>query len=63
MDQATVEYSPDALYVLVRVPKCLLVFTKAQWVDAMRRGKSFSRYGGEKPGSSRMGGCDPHWQG
>jgi hypothetical protein len=36
-------FSEDGAYILLKVPRCLLVFTRAQWVEAIRRGKSWKR--------------------
>jgi uncharacterized C2H2 Zn-finger protein len=46
-------------WVLLRVPRCLLVFTKNEWIRAIRRGKSWRRHGGEKlRGEKLRGHCD-----
>jgi hypothetical protein len=35
-------------YVYLRIPRCLLVFTKAAWIRGIRQGKHFKRHGGIK---------------
>ena len=36
-------YSKGGDFILVKVPRCLLVFTKGEWLKALRRGKSTLR--------------------
>ena len=36
-------YSKGGDFILVKVPRCLLVFTKSEWIKALRRGKSTLR--------------------
>jgi len=41
------EYRDGGKYIVVKVPRCVLVFTKSQWIDAIKRGKIWRRHGGE----------------
>ena len=42
------EYRDGGKYIVVKVPRCVLVFTRNQWIDAIKRGKILRRHGGEK---------------
>lgn len=35
-------------WVLFRIPRCLLVFTREELIKAIKRGKIWRRHGGEK---------------
>ncbi len=42
------EYRNEGEYVVVKIPRCVLVFTRAQWINAIKRGRGWRRYGAEK---------------
>jgi len=48
------EIKLEAKLVFVRVPRSLLVFTLAEWIRALKRGKRYRRHGGEKLTGSQV---------
>ena len=42
------EFTRDERWILVRVPRAVLVFSRHEWITAIKRGKLWRRHGGER---------------
>jgi hypothetical protein len=42
------QFTKDERWVLLHIPRAVLVFSRCEWITAIRRGKVWRRHGGER---------------